>query len=64
MYTRKWRGGRDFNHRSNRCFLRIKVYKFLALNGPACLRDICEALGESPSNVVTVLGVYGRKAWF
>ena len=31
--------------------LRVRVYEFLALNGSACLRDISETLGESPSRV-------------
>ena len=39
--------------------LRFRVYEFLALNGPACLRDIYEALGESPSNVGDCL----RRLW-
>jgi len=39
--------------------LRFRVYEFLALNGPSCLRDIYEALGESPSNVGDCL----RRLW-
>lgn len=39
--------------------LRVRVYSFLVSNGPACLREIYEALGEKPSRVDDCL----RRLW-